>query len=258
MSGKDSSPVLCDVVVQGRRALARPQVSISAAGSTVPSESDDRPAAAQNDDEAIRRGYAEGFAKGLAQGTEEAKQMARQTAEQAERDRLMQNERLVHELKQEAQATFEARISQMSKLIAALPPQIDARVQAAEDDILALCFEVICRMLGDHAFRPEVLRAHLKQATDAMRNRQLVAIHLHPDDLAVLEKTGAAPANGGERDGVQWNASNEVALGGCILQSPEGGLDARFETQLRTLRELLHHGRAAARASAPAEIGAGS
>lgn len=262
MMGEVSSRVLRDVVVQGRLALARPHASAVATGPIVHDESDSRPAAVQRDDVALRRGYDEGFAKGLAeglaQGAEEAKQLARHTAEQAERDRFVQNERLVKELKQEADAACEARLAQLNKLIAALAPQVDARVQAAEDDILALCFEVICRMLGESAPRPEALQAHLKKATDAMRNRQLVAIHLHPDDLAVLESAGAAPPNGGERDGVQWIGSNEVALGGCILQSPEGGLDARFETQLQALRELLQRSRARVRASIGAEIGAGS
>lgn len=253
MSGEVSSRVLCDVVVQGRRALARPQAPALVAAPTVQNQPDSRPAAAQRDDEACRRGYDEGFAKGvaegLAQGTEKAMQLALQAAEQAERDLFVQNERLVQELKQEAQADCDARLAQLDKLIAALAPQIDARVQAAEDDILALCFEVICRLLGEHAPRPEALQAQLKQSTDAMRNGQLVAIHLHPEDLAVLEKAGVAPAESGERDGVQWIGSNEVVLGGCILQSPEGGLDARFETQLQALRELLQRSRAMVRGS---------
>lgn len=260
--GGGSSQVLRDVVVQGRLTLARPQAPAFAAAPTVQSEADSRSAVAQRDDEGRRLGYEEGFAQGLAeglaQGAEEAKQVARRAAHEAERDRLVKNERLVQELKQEAQAAFDARLAQLNKLIAALSPQIDARVQAAEDDILALCFEVVHRMLGENALRPEVLQAQLKQATDAMRNRRLVAIHLHPDDLAVLEKAGTAPATGGDRDGVQWIASNEVELGGCIVQSPEGGLDARFETQLQALRELLQRGRATARASIPASIGAGS
>ena len=70
---------------------------------------------------------------------------------------------------------------------------------------------------------------------------------MHPDDLAMLQK-GQGPMQGlpGGTD-VQWVASSEVALGGCILQSPEGGLDARFETQLEALREMLLQTRAAAR-----------
>lgn len=271
MTNKGASQVLRDVVVQGQLALTRPRSGSDAkaqlhAPSLVPTRigrqmetvSADMPgsasqAAAEIGEQARRQGYEEGFAKGRAegraQGSEEAQRLAGEAAEQAARELEAHAQRTTQVLRQEAQAAYQARIQVLDGLIAALPPQVEARLAAAEDDMLALCFEVVCRVLGESAARPEMLRAQLNRAMDSLRHRQLVAVHLHPDDLAALERDhglGASRPGGKE---VQWVADAGVALGGCILQSPEGGLDARLETQLHALRDLLQQTRAAARAS---------
>lgn len=274
MTSNGASQVLRDVVVQGELALTRPRSGTDAstrphAPSLVPArigrrtetpgtdmpvpESPAQAAAAQIGEEARRLGYEEGFAKGCAegraQGSEEAQRLASQAAEQAARELQAHAERTIQELRQQAQAAYQARIQVLDGLVAALPPQVEARLAAAEDDMLALCFEVVCRVLGESAARPEMLRAQLNRAMDSLRHRRLVAVHLHPDDLAALERDHGLAANRPGGKEIQWIADAQVALGGCILQSPEGGLDARLETQLDALRDLLQQTRAAARAS---------
>lgn len=284
-AGEDASPkaiILRDVVVQGRVALARPQdrarqqggIAERQVASSPPSVSSPalahlqaarraepavqaQPAlvdAVRIEEEARQRGYEEGFAKGSiegrARGDEEARQRAAQAAEKASREFEDHAQRLTRELKQEALVGYQARVRVLDGLIAALPPAIEARLAAAEDDMLALCFEVVCRVLGESAVRPEALRAQLVNATRELRGRKLAAIHMHPEDLALLQQESQElsrePLAGGS---VQWIASTDVELGGCILQSPEGGLDARFETQLNALRESLLQTRAAVRTS---------
>ncbi|WP_418124741.1 FliH/SctL family protein [Variovorax sp. 160MFSha2.1] len=285
-AAEDTSPkaiILRDVVMQGRVALARPQdrarqhggiAERQVASSPPPSVSGPglahlqaarrpepavpaQPAladAVRIEEEARQRGYEEGFAKGSiegrARGDEEARQRAAQAAEKASREFEDHAQRLTRELKQEALAGYQARVRVLDGLIAALPPAIEARLAAAEDDMLALCFEVVCRVLGESVIRPEALRAQLAKAMQELRGRKLAAIHMHPEDLALLQQESqelsCEPSAGGS---VQWIASTDVELGGCILQSPEGGLDARFETQLNALRESLLQTRAAARTS---------
>lgn len=204
------------------------------------------------EEEVRQRGYEEGFAQGRIEGRtrgdEDAKKVAALTAEKAARDLEAHAERMTSELKQQVQADYQARVQVLNGLIAALPPKIELRLTATEDDMLALCFEVVCRTLGESVVQPAMVRAQLARAVEKLGGRQLVAVHMHPDDLSMLQKGhGTAPVALGGSD-VQWIGSAEVALGGCILQSPEGGLDTRFEVQLAAFRELLLQTRASARA----------
>ena len=261
--------VLRDVVMQGQVALTRPRMRASAASPLaghaqaqavaappLPQAQNDRrthvpaqpqPEPAQAADEARRRGYEEGFAQGCIEGRARGDEEARQAAEKAARELEERAERTARELKQQAQAAYQARVQVLDGLIAALPAQFDARLAAAEDDMLALCFEVVCRTLGESVVRPEALRAQLAQTLGRLHGRQPAAIHMHPDDLALLRKAQDAAQELPGGNAVQWIADPKVLLGGCIVQTPEGGLDARFETQLDALRELLLQTRAAAR-----------
>jgi len=209
-------------------------------------------AAALAEEDARRLGYEDGFVKGHAQGEERAAQEARRAAAQAEQNAARELEKRMEQLTQELQKQFQtvhqARLDTLENLIGSLPSQIEARLAAVEDDMLALSFEAICRVLGDRAVQPDAVRAQIDQAMAGLRDRRLVAVHLHPDDLTSLqEATGASTSNPWRGDDIKWIASAEVVMGGCILQSPEGGLDARLETQLHALRDLLKQSRAANR-----------
>ncbi|MCY1243941.1 Flagellar assembly protein FliH [compost metagenome] len=160
----------------------------------------------------------------------------------------LQAQQRLQEQRQKDQTALQSRQQRIDALLAALPAQIQARIDAAEDDLVALCFESVCRMLGAAAATPEGIRAQVAHAREGLQGRPLVAVHLHPDDLAMLRA-----ASGSEDSALQWVADPAVAVGGCILQSPQGGLDARLETQLRTLTELLTQARASARDAAAAQ-----
>jgi flagellar assembly protein FliH len=268
--------VLHDVVLQGQLSLARPRASLASTSAMAPASPVSpaavtaRPGAAMSDtaqparttqatqavlDEARRQGYEEGFAKGAAearaQSAEEARQLATRTAERSARESQECAQRMALELTETSNAQARAQREALDALLSALPDQIEARLEAVQDDMLELCFETVCRVLGDAAVQPDAVRAHLRHAAQGLRGRRLVAIHLHPDDLAAARHeatdSGAEQLASGE---IQWVADPTIVSGGCILQSPQGGLDARFDSQLRALRDMLLRSRALVRPEA--------
>lgn len=260
--------VLRDVAVHGHVALARPRSPLArpAANEIVrtvappvapaqaisPLSSIATPPVARGEPEAQRQGFEEGLAQGRAKAAEEARDAALR-ADQALQKKLQdleaQAQKQMQDHRQKDQAAVQSRLQRIDALLTALPAQIRTRIDAAEDDLLALCFESVCRVLGSHAATAEGIRAQVAHAREGLHSRALVAVHLHPDDLATLRGAAETSPDIGN-DGVQWIADPAVALGGCILQSPQGGLDARLETQLRTLAQLLVQSRASARAAA--------
>jgi len=266
--------VLRDVIVQGQvspgrprpvatdasRAVPEPAVRLAvprapaavpaAAAPTSPASASAPavPAADTAEEAGYRAGHGEGLAKGLAEGRARAAEEARQASElasrKAEQALAEHSEKLSRELTQQAQVAYQARVKVLAQLLEALPQRIEERLVAVEDDMLALSFEAVCRVLGEHVATAEGLRSQLLQSVRALRGRRLVAVHLHPDDLATLRREPAQDevfAN----DDIQWISDAEMVLGGCIVRSPEGGLDARLEAQLEVLRHLLLRSRAA-------------
>jgi flagellar assembly protein FliH len=160
---------------------------------------------------------AEGRAEGLALGREEGLL----ASGQAQADAMEQVDRAAAD-----------RLDRLDHLLKSLVLERARRLEEAEEDIVAFSHEIVCRILGAQAAKPECIRAMVTHLLAQDGPRAHLAVHAHPDDLAALiEEGGETPW--------QWIGDKAVQLGGVVLRSPEGSLDARLETQLAALRDAL-------------------
>jgi flagellar assembly protein FliH len=195
---------------------------------------------AEGRNEAFDAAYAEALAQARAQGMEEGREAGLRAA---------------HE---EARAAVQPVLAALERLLEELPQKFDMRLAAYEDDMVALCFEALARILGREGASPDGIRAMLKTTLAAFGARQLIEVRVHPGDVQCLAADAAVAAWLREREsgqGIQVVADPGVELGGVVLRSPAGRLDARLEHQVDALRAALltvRAGRAATRAAAPA------
>ncbi len=154
---------------------------------------------------------------------------------------------------QELNASLTRLQELLDTLRAKLPEQMHACLQDAEDDMLELVYEVVCRVLGESVASLDGLRAQLQSTLKAWHGRAPLSLHLHPDDLALLQADATtaeflrASGFSAERASLRWVADPEVTLGGCMLRTSEGALDARLEVQLQALKASLVTTRASRR-----------
>ncbi|HEX7637350.1 MAG TPA: FliH/SctL family protein, partial [Burkholderiaceae bacterium] len=191
--------------------------------------------------ESTHAGFEEGLRQGLAEG---------RAAGEAEVQR-----RLAH-----AQEQAFARLQRLDGLQAAwaqqLAGQLAARLAAAEDDMIGLCHAVVCRILGDNlATRAGVAQSvrmaieEWLRASEQQSRAEGVVVQVHPADLDAMKADDVLArwlVQQGMK-GVQWQAHEDVRLGGCIVRGDEGDLDARLETQLGILRDQLLRARSSGR-----------
>jgi flagellar assembly protein FliH len=164
-------------------------------------------------EEGLRAGYEDGAKKGQA----EAQALARAALEKAIA---------------EAAAPLRERERQLASLAASLAAQEAAWRAIAEDEAVALAYELAGRVLGAALVTPEGVRAQAQQLLASTRPRT-AAFHVHPDDLPVLQQEAAAGT------GLCWVADAAVATGGCIVKGASGALDARLETLLEECSRAL-------------------
>ncbi|MEN9868607.1 MAG: hypothetical protein RL748_4197, partial [Pseudomonadota bacterium] len=77
----------------------------------------------------------------------------------------------------------------------------------------------------------------VQQLLSEFRQHEPLALHLHPQDLAWVAQSMAELGLNPEQTQLRPDAS--IKLGGCLLESTVGTLDARLETQLQRLRDSL-------------------
>mgnify|MGYP001163395173 CR=1 FL=1 len=122
----------------------------------------------------------------------------------------------------------------------ALRRAVSEVLQQAESMLIPLALEAARRIVAeipiDAALVERVVRETLRQAEDTAE----VTIRLHPEDLALLRKHGAAILQGTPETGpLRFVASQEVSRGGCVVQTRFGLIDARRETKLEQLEHTL-------------------
>lgn len=177
-------------------------------------------AARQGHEEGMRAGYEAGLRKGLSDaGTEVRAAVDKATAEE--------------------RAELASRRARVDALAGELRKAMGTVLAAAEDEMVALCFETLCRMVVDTSVREPAVRANLLALAGAVRPAELVALHVHPDELAWLD---AVPAD----DGTPLPLVGDplAGVGGCIVKCRAGGLDARLESMLRACKAALLEARA--------------
>jgi flagellar assembly protein FliH len=163
--------------------------------------------------EGMRTGYEEGLRKGLAEAAKRG------------------DEALAKALA-DAMTPLQEERGRLAALQASLQAAADACLLAAEDDLLALCYEALCRIVGESAAQPEMVRAHLQALAARHGEEKGLAVHVHPRDAELLGATA-------ETTGMRWVADPDVSLGGCIVRNARGAIDARLETLLAACKDRL-------------------
>jgi flagellar assembly protein FliH len=158
-------------------------------------------------EEAARRGYEEGLARGTAEG------------------------------RAGADAAVASRLEQLDALARGMDEASASALVRQEDMLVEVVWTAICRIAGELAASREDALAIVRAAAAHVRETQGLRIRVHPQDAEWL---------GGQGDAAGWSlqADPSVVLGGCIVESAQGSLDARLELQLERLREALCKARA--------------
>lgn len=209
-----------DGLAQGQQQLAEKQVQAEAA-----------------------RGFTEGYEAGLAQAREDAKVQLSRQADQ------LQIAAAQAQLK--ADAELSGKADQLGRLIAAAQAEWATRLELAEDDMVALCFDVVCKILGRQLVRAEGIRAMVAQAIAEWPGEGELAVHVHPDDLDLLNQARAievadslwSSKEARSQPAVEWVPDASVGHAGCVVRSSKGGLDARLGVRLEGLLSALREAR---------------
>jgi len=179
---------------------------------------------ARGREEGLAEGREEGRRSGVAAGIEEGVRKGRALG-QASLDAAVQ----------EATQALREREQHLQQLVAALESEARAHIRAAEDELVCLAFEVLARLLGTALCTPEAVGAMVRHLLLEGAGRELLAVHVHPDDAARLPATDPH---------TPWRPDPGVSPGGCIVRHAAGCVDARIDTILQEVRQTLLAARA--------------
>jgi flagellar assembly protein FliH len=214
------------------------------------------PSAGLDEEEAKRRieearnfGYQQGMREGVAKLQRDvegqAVQLAKELAEERVREATVSAERKALEVTEQLKAELMVQRGACARLMRSVSSEIVQRLKETEDDILVLAFAMVCKMLGTSAVTEAGLRLQIKQALQNWHLSSAPVVHLHPDDVAWIQAEagwvsaleGVAADSMGAVPRLVPDAG--VNVGGCILRSADGELDARLDMQIEAMKAAL-------------------
>ena len=178
-------------------------------------------------EEGRKAGREEGYRKGFEEGYREGREAGYREAHQAESDRL----------KGEAGPLCQS----LGSLIQEIGSRRETILRAAREELLPLAMEIAKKIIKREIREcPDAALHNVRKAIDLSFRRNGLTVHVHPEDLALVQRY--APDLAGSFTGI-GNLSilscEDVGRGGCRVVSGSGMVDLRVETQLELIEQTL-------------------
>jgi len=139
----------------------------------------------------------------------------------------------------QAQAEYAAQLEAMQQLFGSMRSALSDAIAGAEDVIVEIAFEAVCRVLGDVVGRREGVLAVVREVIRGVRERENLVVRVAPQDHALIVTERQQLLKNGDAGRIELVADERVELGGCLIETAGGTLDGRLETQLQRLRDTL-------------------
>jgi flagellar assembly protein FliH len=134
-----------------------------------------------------------------------------------------------------AQVQLRQRMAQLDALYEAAARPLQILDEQTGQELARLATVVASRVIvSELHLAPELIAKAVRQAASALpaATREL-RVHVHPDDLSLLQELGAAESHW------QLLADSTLARGDCQLESERSRLDARVETRLAAIIDAV-------------------
>lgn len=165
---------------------------------------------AQLCEEIKQQAYEEGFKQGLQQGEEKGMTIAQEQAQN--------------------------RLNKLDELLLSLEQQIADTLRKQSPKL----FDILASILPNFFIHNAVSKANIEFAINKtlieIKASERISVKLSKEDYLLLQQ-GQISIHGSSQ--LQIEASNEVVLGGCLIETEQGIFDGRLENQIDKLKEIL-------------------
>lgn len=128
----------------------------------------------------------------------------------------------------------------LNGVVESLRNAVPQLVQQSETALIQLSLESAQKIVAGQPINSEMVEAVVREALQQVEDTAEVTLQLHPEDLALLQKHHSEILTGAPNSApVRFVGSAEVTRGGCLVRTRFGIIDARRETKIDQLREVL-------------------
>jgi len=167
-------------------------------------------------EDAARLGHEEGMRRGEEEGRDEAKKAMKEAIQNANK----QAEKTLQDAK-DATSDYLAK---------------------AEDDVTSIALAIVEKILPQHFIDvPQVILPLVQKSLEKVKDQKEINIHVAPDvyDLVLLARDEFRSRLTGTGAELTITSDESLVPGDCVIETPNGGVDARLQTQIELIRQAI-------------------
>jgi len=178
----------------------------------------------------------------------EAAQEARDVVSVAQdraRQIIAQAERESEEIREKAREEGKAQgLAEWNRILAQTSKRAEELTNSWEETMLRLSVRVAEKIVGEQLrLHPDTIVEIVREVLKNVRPGKRLAIQVHPSEAQrVRARIDRLRESLGASSEIEIVAAASVPAGGCVIDSELGIIDARLETQLKCLEEVLVRG----------------
>ncbi|MDO9218950.1 MAG: FliH/SctL family protein [Lacisediminimonas sp.] len=150
---------------------------------------------------------------------------------------------------QQGRQECDAALAEIRAVVHSLAGLHDALLQEMQDSAAESVFEAVTKILGRAAVEQSLALAvtmeAIAQVTDRKHGRSPLIVRVGEREHDIIRDALAAADAPTLPGALELRADPQVADGGCLVESSTGTLDARLQTQLQQLMQILLDDRSA-------------
>jgi len=135
---------------------------------------------------------------------------------------------------------METALTEFEENLFAIREIRDRALRETEQDLLRLAVRLAEKIVGREIEKDsKTLINIVATALQNARQQEKLTVRVNPTNLALIESEIGNFASGGRTRFIDFVADPRVAIGGCLIESEVGTIDAQLETQFRILERVL-------------------
>jgi type III secretion protein L len=117
----------------------------------------------------------------------------------------------------------------------------DRRMAESEPELVRLAVRIAEKIIGEELrLNPQTTVSIARQCLQWLRREKSVVLRVSPAEIDLLrERIDSLREAAGPHRSIEVIADPAISCGGCIVESEYGVIDARVETQIRGMEEIL-------------------
>jgi flagellar assembly protein FliH len=143
----------------------------------------------------------------------------------------------------EASTQIESDIRSFGELILNLQSQYQQLAKLNEGRLVELVFKIASRLAAKTLeYDTQAITEVVRQAVESVSSQDKVTIQIHPSLIQFFEELKTH--SGREYDflkSVDMEPNESISIGGCVVRTQFGEIDAQFETRMENLWQSLKH-----------------